>query len=189
MGHPPSGYGIWFYCVCTLLPSHCGGFFVFRHRVFFLVGFSVFLLMVVQQLVVILALSQEEISTRPSSPPSWTGSPHVFFLFGWLFCFVFNQLITLWVQLFRFGYLADTVLRMNLMRLNSRKTGDNFYCQWQNSDFQRKLKFWNIYLCRSELDNFPVLKDFFSEIWDDINGCDVLLLYKESCQHQEDLHN
>ena len=37
---------------------------------FFLVGFSILLLMAVQQPVEILVLSQEEMSARPSIPPS-----------------------------------------------------------------------------------------------------------------------
>ena len=46
------------------------GFFLFGRGVSFLVGPSVLLSMVVQQLVVILVLSQEEMSARPSTPPS-----------------------------------------------------------------------------------------------------------------------
>ena len=38
--------------------------------VFFLVGSSILLSMVVQQVVAILVLSQEEMSTYPSTPPS-----------------------------------------------------------------------------------------------------------------------
>ena len=81
---------VWDLILLCLHPPTVSLWLVFRHGAFFLVGSSVFLLMAVQQLVVILVLSQEEISTRPSSPPSWTGSPHQFFLFGWLvvlFCF------------------------------------------------------------------------------------------------------
>ena len=55
VGHPPRGYGIWFYHNCAPLPSSCG-FFAFGCRYLFLVDFSVFLLMLVQQLVVILVL-------------------------------------------------------------------------------------------------------------------------------------
>jgi len=40
---------------------------------FFLVGSSILLSMIVQQLVAILVLSQEEMSTRPSTLPSLTG--------------------------------------------------------------------------------------------------------------------
>ena len=40
----------------------------------FLVGSSVLLSMVVQQLVAVLVLSQEEMSARPSTPPSLTGT-------------------------------------------------------------------------------------------------------------------
>ena len=41
VGHPPTGYEI---CIekAPLLPSHCGGFFVFGSRISFLVGFSLF---------------------------------------------------------------------------------------------------------------------------------------------------
>ena len=56
VGHPPRGYGIWFYHNCAHLPSSCGFFFAFGCGYLFLVGFSVFLLMLVQQLVVILVL-------------------------------------------------------------------------------------------------------------------------------------
>ena len=41
----------------------------------FLLGSSILLQMVVQQLVVILVLWQEEMSSYPSSAPLWTGSP------------------------------------------------------------------------------------------------------------------
>ena len=72
VSHPPSSYGIWFYCDCVpptislrLLVCLCCG-------VSFLVSSSVFLSMIVQQLVVILVLSQEGVSVCPSTPPSWT---------------------------------------------------------------------------------------------------------------------
>ena len=57
-----------FITVVPLLPSHCN-FFVFGCGVSFLVGFSVLLLMVVQQLLVLL---QKEMSAHPSTLPSWT---------------------------------------------------------------------------------------------------------------------
>ena len=41
----------------------------------FLVGSSVLMSMIVQQMVAILVLSQEEISTHSSTLPSWTGNP------------------------------------------------------------------------------------------------------------------
>ena len=62
--------GFDFIMIVPLLPSHCGFSFVFGCGVSFLVGCSVFLSMVVQQLVVISVLSQEEVSSRPSTPPS-----------------------------------------------------------------------------------------------------------------------
>ena len=51
----------------TLLPSHCVFSFVFGRGVSFLVGSSIFLLMVGQQLVAILVHSQEDMSTHPYS--------------------------------------------------------------------------------------------------------------------------
>ena len=51
-------------------PSQCGFFFVFVYGVYFLVRSSVFLSMIVQQLVVILVFSQEGVRARPSTPPS-----------------------------------------------------------------------------------------------------------------------
>ena len=56
-----------FIIIVPLLPSHCGFSFVFIHRVLFLVGSSIFLLMVVQHLVVILVLLQKEVGTRSST--------------------------------------------------------------------------------------------------------------------------
>ena len=70
VSHPPSGHGIWFYCGCAPLLSHCGFFFVFGWGVSFFMSSSVFLLMIVQQLVVIPVLSQEGVSARPSTPLS-----------------------------------------------------------------------------------------------------------------------
>ena len=58
--------------IAPLLPSHCGFSFVFGCGVSFLVNSSVFLSMIVQQLVVIPVLSQEGVSARPSTPPSCT---------------------------------------------------------------------------------------------------------------------
>ena len=57
--------------IVPLLPSLFGFFFVFGHGVSFLVGSSILLLMVVQQLVAVLVLSYEEMSARPSTVPSW----------------------------------------------------------------------------------------------------------------------
>ena len=53
--HPPGMYEICFFItVVPLLPSPCGFFFVFECRVSFLIGSSIFWLVVIQQLVVIL---------------------------------------------------------------------------------------------------------------------------------------
>ena len=69
--------GFDFFVIVPHLPSHCGFSFIFGCGLFFLVSSSVFLFMIVQQLVVILVLSQEGVSTCPSTPPS--------FLFIYLF--------------------------------------------------------------------------------------------------------
>ena len=62
--------GFDFFVIVPLLPSHCGFSFVFGCGVSFLVSSSVFLLMIVQQLVVILAFLQEGVRACPSTPPS-----------------------------------------------------------------------------------------------------------------------
>ena len=59
-----------FIVIAPLLASHYDFSFVFGCGVSFLVNSSVFLSMIVQQLVVILVLSQEGVSARPSTPPS-----------------------------------------------------------------------------------------------------------------------
>ena len=64
--------GFDFIVIAPLLPSHCGFSFVFGCGVSFLVSSSVFLSMIVQQLVVIPVLSQEGVNAPPSTPPSWT---------------------------------------------------------------------------------------------------------------------
>ena len=40
VSHSPSGYGIWFYCECALLPSHCGFSFAFGCGVSFYCEFQ-----------------------------------------------------------------------------------------------------------------------------------------------------
>ena len=62
--------GFDFIAIAPLLLSHCGFSFIFGCGVSFLVSSSVFLLMIVQQLVVILVLSQEGVTARPSTPQS-----------------------------------------------------------------------------------------------------------------------
>ena len=69
VGHPPGGYGIWFYCDCGPPNILLRFLLCFLMWVSFLVGSTVVLLMVVQQLVALLVLSQE-MSTCPSIPPS-----------------------------------------------------------------------------------------------------------------------
>ena len=80
VGHPLNVYGIWVYCDCAPLPSCCGFFLVFGCRVSFLVGSSIFLLMVVHQLVVILAFLVEEVSSCPSTLPSCLLPPALIFV-------------------------------------------------------------------------------------------------------------
>ena len=63
--------GFDFTVIAPLLPSYCGFSFVFGCGVSFLVCSSVFLSMIVQQLVVILVFLQEGVRARPSTPPSW----------------------------------------------------------------------------------------------------------------------
>ena len=53
--------------IAPLILFHCGFSFIFGCGVSFLVSSSVFLLMIVRQLVVILVLSQEGVSARPST--------------------------------------------------------------------------------------------------------------------------
>ena len=68
----PAVMGFDFIVIVPLLPSHCGFSFVFGCGISFLVSSSVFLSMIVQQLVMILVLSQERVSAHSSTPPSWT---------------------------------------------------------------------------------------------------------------------
>ena len=71
--------GFDFTLIAPLLPSHCGFSSVLGHGVSSLVKSRVFLSMIVQQPVVILELSQEGVSARPSTPPSWLISAAIFF--------------------------------------------------------------------------------------------------------------
>ena len=84
------------FVIAPLLPSHCGFSFVFGCGISFLVSSSVFLSMIVQQLVVIPV--PEGVSECPSTPPSSTNLYNSFFQYGkflscccylFLFCFVF----------------------------------------------------------------------------------------------------
>ena len=70
VSHPPTSYGIWFYCDCT--PPTISLWFLLCLCMWgiFLVSSIVFLLMIVQQLVVILVFSQEGVRARPSTLPS-----------------------------------------------------------------------------------------------------------------------
>ena len=62
-----------------LLPSRCSFFFVFGHRLSFLVDYTGLLSTVAQQLAAALVLLQEKVSVCPSMLPSWTRSPHCSF--------------------------------------------------------------------------------------------------------------
>ena len=80
--------GFDFTVIAPPVPSHCGFSFVFGCRVSSLVSSSVFLLMTVQQLVVILVFSQEGVRARPSTLPSLF-LPKVFSVYEiQLFCFL-----------------------------------------------------------------------------------------------------
>ena len=63
--------GFDFTVIVLLLPSHCGFSFVFGCGVSFLVNYTVFLSVIVQQLVVFLVFSQEGMRAHPSTLPSW----------------------------------------------------------------------------------------------------------------------
>ena len=59
-----------FIMIVPLPPSHYRFFLVFGHEISLLVGSSILLSMVVQQLVGILVLLQEEMDVLPSAAPS-----------------------------------------------------------------------------------------------------------------------
>ena len=75
VSHPPSSYGIWFYCDCA--PPTISLWFLLCLWMWgiFSVSSSVFLSMNVQQLIVILVFSQEGVRACPSTLPSWTNLP------------------------------------------------------------------------------------------------------------------
>lgn len=52
--------------------------------------------------------------------------------------------------------------------------------------FKHKMEVWTTYIHHNGSDSFPVFSD---EIIDDVNKCDILMLYNEMCQYLEDLHN
>ena len=64
-------WGLILNTVSPLLPSCWGFSFALRRGYLYLVGSNILLLMVVQQQVAILEFSQEKMSARPSTPPSW----------------------------------------------------------------------------------------------------------------------
>ena len=84
--------GFDFIVIAPLLPSHCGFSFVFGCGVSFLVSSSVFLSMIVQQLVVIAVLSQVGERAHPSTPPS-SLFDDTFFLNFILFIFLYSRFL------------------------------------------------------------------------------------------------
>ena len=72
VSHPPSSYGIWFYCDCAPPTISLWLLICLWMWGIFFVSSSVFLLMIVQQLVVIPVLSPEGVSACPSTLPSRT---------------------------------------------------------------------------------------------------------------------
>ena len=76
VSHPPSSYRIWFYCDCA--PPTVSLWLILCLWIWgiFFVSSSVFLSMTVQQLVVTAVFSQEGVSARPSTLPSWTNPPN-----------------------------------------------------------------------------------------------------------------
>ena len=66
--------GFDFIIIVPLVPSCCSHYFVLDMGYLFLVGSSILLSLVVQQLVVILVFSQKEMSARHSTLPSWIRS-------------------------------------------------------------------------------------------------------------------
>ena len=72
VSHPPSSYGIWFYCDSAPPTVSSRILLCLCMWVSFLVSSSVFLSITVQQLVVILVFSKEGVRACPSTPPSWS---------------------------------------------------------------------------------------------------------------------
>ena len=78
VGHPPSRFGIWFYCDYAPPTISLKLLCLWTWGISFLVDSSILLSLFVQQLVVILVLLQEEMSTHPSTLPPWTRTPLIF---------------------------------------------------------------------------------------------------------------
>lgn len=109
MGYPPSGLGFDFIMFAlsaiSLWLLLCLWMCIFFF--FFLVGFSVLWLMVVQQLLVILVLSQEWMSTLSFSPLFWTRS--IFLLFcscDFHYCIFQISYVSLLYHLICYSYLS-----------------------------------------------------------------------------------
>ena len=74
VGHPPSVYGIWFYHDCAPPTIFVASSLSLDMDYLFLMASSIFLSMVVQQLVATLVASQREMSGCPSTLPLWTNA-------------------------------------------------------------------------------------------------------------------
>ena len=112
VSHPPSSYGIWFYCDCTPPTVSLQLFLCPWMWGIFLVSSSVFLLMIVQQLVVIPVLSQEGVSARPSTLPSWTNWCGKIFNYKLIFFKRYRtiQFISSWVSIGSLSILSELLI-------------------------------------------------------------------------------
>ena len=114
--------GFDFTVIAPLLPSHCGFSVVFGCGVSFLVSSSVFLSMIVQQLVVILVFSQGGVRACPSTPPSWfLLHPSHFLrsssnaLFSKIILFPFILISVFFERLYKILYISYSVFYSSLV--------------------------------------------------------------------------
>lgn len=108
----------------------------------FLVGSRILLLMVVQQLVTILVLSQEEMSTGTSTLPSWTRGP--FFFLSFAYFLIAKHSVRL--SSFLFTHVFITCLsrgyRKSCTMLGMRNTAVDKFSQSSHSNLVLFLSFW-----------------------------------------------
>ena len=87
----------------------------------------------------------------------------------------------------------QTLSEMNKVSLSLQgKQLTVFVAHNKNRAIQQKLEFWKMCMCLCELDSFPILNSFFFFFlwdWNDINECDLLILYYKMYQHLENLYN
>ena len=100
--------GFDFTVIAPLLPSPSGFSFVFGCWVSFLVSSSVFLSMIVQQLVVILVFSQEGLRARSSTPPSWFHPEQQSIIFLWSLISLLHSVILFSLGPFHFILFLDS---------------------------------------------------------------------------------